>query len=238
MGIFITGTSPKVGKTFVTAALASVMQALSYKTAVYKAIQLGAFEQNSFIIAPDIAYVKNIDPYITTECTYHLKETFQPVVSAEVENVKINPKVILKDYSMLANKYDVVIVDGTGYLMSPIAPRFTNANLIKMMNTSVVIITNPSQDEVSNTILTVNHAYAMGLKINGVIINKYPENNENYGVKNISRLIEEYTETSVIGAIKEIKSSREMNAGSIISNVLNGVDMEKVFDFKIPKLGY
>lgn len=238
MSVFITGTSPKVGKTFVTASLASVMQALSYKTAVYKPIQLGAFEQNSFIIAPDIAYVKNIDPYITTECTYHLKETFQPVVSAEVENVKINPKIILKDYSLLANKYDIVLVDGTGYLMSPIAPRFTNANLIKMMNTSVVIITNPSQDEVSNTILTVNHAYAMGLKINGVIINKYPENNENYGVKNISRLIEEYTETSVIGAIKEIKNEREMNAGSIISNVLNGVDMEKVFDFKIPKLGY
>ena len=236
MNIFITGTSNHTGKTFVTSALASIMQSLSYKTAVYKPIQTGAIEQNSFMIAPDIAYVKKIDPYITAECTYLLKNNLPPVIASEIENIKINPKVIMKDYSLLANKYDTVIVDGVGELLTPIAPRFTIANLIKMMNIPIVIVTTANSQTVSNVIVTANHANALGIKINGIIINRYPEACEDIKIKTIPRLIEEYTDTFVIGIIKDLKTSEEMMPASIIANVLNGIDTEKVFDMKIPKL--
>lgn len=238
MNIFVTGTSLKIGKTFVSAALASIMQSLSYKTAVYKPIQLGAFEQNTFMVAPDMNFVKNIDPYITTETTYMLKSTMSPVIAAEMEGIKLNPKVIKKDYSMLKDKYDTVIVEGTGGLLTPIAPRFTIANLVNMLSIPVIIVTQPDTETVNNTILAVNHANAMGIKVNGIIINKYPENNENIGIKNIPRLFEEYTDTTVIGIIKELNEKNEMNPASIIDNVLNGVDLEKVFDIKIPKLNF
>ena len=236
MNIFVTGTSNKVGKTFVTAALASIMQSLSYKTAVYKPIQTGAIEQNSFMIAPDISYVKKIDPYITAECTYHLKSILQPVISAEMENIKINPKVILKDYNMLKDKFDTVLVEGTGGILTPIAPRFTIANLIKMLNLPVVVITLPTEEAVNDTILTVNHAEAMGIEVNGIIINRYPEGVEDMKIKTLPRLFEEYTKTTVIGVIKELDGYGENTPASIIDNVLNGVDIEKVFNVKIPKL--
>lgn len=236
MRIFVTGTSPQIGKTFITAALASIMQSLSYKTAVYKPIQLGAFEQNSFMIAPDIAYVKKIDPYLSAECTYHLKSTMEPVIAAEIEQKKINPKIILKDYSLLSKKYDTVLVEGTGGLLTPIAPRFTIANLVKMLNLPIVLITKPDKDSVNNIILTVNHASAMGITINGVIINRYPEGCEDMSIKSIPRLIEEYCETSVIGIVKDLDGAEEITPGTIIDNVLNGVDLEKVFGIKIPKL--
>ena len=236
MNVFVTGTSSKTGKTFVIAALASIMQSLSYKTAVYKPIQLGAFEQNSFMVAPDIAYVKKIDPYITTECTYLFKSIMQPVIASEMEQIKINPKVILKDYNMLKNKFDTVLVEGTGGILTPIAPRFTIANLVKMLNLPIVVITTPTEESVNDTILTVNHAEAMGIKINGIIINRYPEGTEDMKIKTLPRLFEEYTKTSVIGIIKEIDVYKENIAASIIDNVLNGVDIEKVFDVKIPKL--
>ena len=236
MNVFVTGTASKTGKTFVTAALASIMQSLSYKTAVYKPIQLGAFEQNSFMVAPDISYVKKIDPYITAECTYHLKSILEPVISAEMEQIKINPKVILKDYNMLKDKYDTVLVEGTGGILTPIAPRFTIANLVKMLNLSIVVITTPTEEAVNDTILTVNHAEAMGIKINGIIINRYPEGTEDMKIKTLPRLFEEYTKATVIGIIKELDGYGENTPASIIDNVLNGVDIEKVFDVKIPKL--
>ena len=236
MNVFVTGTASKTGKTFVTAALASIMQSLSYKTAVYKPIQLGAFEQNSFIIDPDISYVKKIDPYLTAECTYHLKSTMAPVIASEMEKIKINPKVILKDYTMLKDKFDTVIVEGTGGILTPIASRFTVANLVKMLNLPIVVITNSTEESVNNTILTVNHAEAMGIEINGIIINRYPEGTEDMRVKTIPRLLEEYTKASVVGIIKELDGYGENTPGSIIDNVLNGVDIEKVFNVKIPKL--
>ena len=236
MNIFLTGTTSHIGKTFVAAALASVMQSLSYKTAVYKPVQLGAYEQNTFMVAPDMNFVKKIDPYIATETTYMLKSTMAPVIAAELEEVKINPKVIKKDFSVLSTKYDTILVEGTGGLLTPIAPRFTMANLVNMLNLPVVIITKPDEETVNSTILAANHANAMGIKVNGIIINRYPEDNEDMAIKTIPRLFEEYTDTSVIGIIKDITSEYEMNAGSIIDNVLNGVDLEKVFDIKIPKL--
>ena len=236
MNIFVTGISNNVGKTFVTAALASIMQSLSYKTAVYKPIQTGAVEQNSFMIAPDVAYVKKIDPYLTAECTYLIKSNMTPVLGAEMEQIKINPKIIMKDYSLLANKYDTVIVDGVGELLTPIAPRFTISNLIKMMNLPIVIVTGANSETVNNTILTVNHANALGIKINGIIINRYPEGCEDMNIRTIPRLIEEYTDTFVVGIIKDLVTSEEKLPGSIIANVLNGVDTEKVFGMKIPKL--
>lgn len=235
MNIFITGTSPNIGKTFVAAALSSVMQSLSYKTAVYKPIQLGAYEQNTFMIAPDINFVKNIDPYVTTETTYMLKSSMSPIIASEIENIKINPKIINKDFSILANKHDIVIVEGVGELLTPISPRFTVANLVNMLNLPIIIVTNPQEGSVSNTILTVNHATAMGIKINGIIINRYPEDNEEISIKTVPRLFEEYTDASVIGIIKDLYPS-EMNGANIIENVLNGVDLEKVFDIRIPKL--
>ena len=76
----------------------------------------------------------------------------------------------------------------------------------------------------------------MGIKVNGIIVNKYPEDNEDIGIKNVPRLIEEYTDASVVGIIKELSGYEEMSPASIIDNVLNGVDIEKVFDIKIPKL--
>lgn len=236
MNIFITGIASNVGKTFMSAALASIMQSLSYKTAVYKPIQLGAYEQNSFMVAPDIAFIKKIDPYITAESTYLLKNKLQPVLSAEIENIKINPKVIMKDFSMLSTRFDAVIIDGVGELMTPIAPRFTIANLIKMMNADLVIVSPADEKVVTDTIMTVNYASALGIKVNGVIINKYPAGSNDTALKTMPRLIEEYTEIPVIGMVKELKSYNEFTPASIIENVLNGVDVEKVFGIKIPKL--
>ena len=137
----------------------------------------------------------------------------------------------------MSTKYDTILVEGTGGLLTPVAPRFTMANLVNMLNLPVVIITKPDEETVNSTILAANHANAMGIKVNGIIINRYPEDNEDMGIKTIPRLFEEYTDTTVIGIIKDITSEYEMNAASIIDNVLNGVDLEKVFDIKIPKLG-
>ena len=49
MQVFVTGTDTNVGKTIVTAGLAAVMQALGYKSGVYKPFQSGAEVKNGFL---------------------------------------------------------------------------------------------------------------------------------------------------------------------------------------------
>jgi len=237
MDIFVTGTDLGVGKTFIVSALASIMQSLNYKSAVYKPIQTGAYEQNGFVVAPDITFARKIDPYVATECSYFLKSNLSPVIAAELESIKINPKILLKDYTMLSQKYDCTIVEGTGGLMTPISTRFTMANMVSMFNVPLIVVAKANEDTVNDTLLTINHAHTMGLKVNGVILNKYPEDNERIAIKTIPRLIEEYSDTTVVGIIKEIPTNTySLTPSVILDNVLNGVDIEKIFDVKIPKL--
>jgi len=237
MDIFVTGTDIGVGKTFIASALASIMQSLNYKSAIYKPIQTGAYEQNGFIVAPDIAFARKLDPYLATECTYFLKNDIYPLIAAELESIKINPKILMKDYTMLSQKYDCTVVEGTGGLMTPVATRFTMANIISMFNIPIIIVAQVNPNTVNDTLLAVNYAHTMGLKVNGVILNKYPENNENATIKNIPRLIEEYSDTKIVGIIKEIPNNTySITPSVILDNVLNGVDVEKIFNTRIPKL--
>ena len=95
LNLYVTSANRKEGKTFLTAGLAATMQSLGYSTCVYKPIQCGAKEKQGFMQAPDLAYIKNIDPYVKTNATYMLKTKAEPLVAAEAENIIIHYKVFL-----------------------------------------------------------------------------------------------------------------------------------------------
>ena len=98
MQVFVTGTDTNVGKTFITAGIAAVMQSLGYKAGVYKPFQSGAETKNGFLVSPDLAYVKNLDFYVETFCSYLLKTPSAPYIAAEIENIEIDMDIVKKDY--------------------------------------------------------------------------------------------------------------------------------------------
>ena len=134
MNIFITGTDINVGKTFITAALAALMQSLGYKTGVYKPFQNGAQEKNGFLMAPDLAYVKQIDAFVEISSTYLMKSESVPSLAAELNKIHIDVNSIARDYKLLNDKCDLVITEGVGGLCVPIAPTLLISDLVKFLN--------------------------------------------------------------------------------------------------------
>ena len=116
MNIFVTGTDTEIGKTMISAGLATIMQSLGYTSSVYKPIQTGAIEKQTFLQAPDLAFVKQIDPFLTTYCTYLLKSTAVPVISAEYAGLSIDMTKIQKDYRKITKSADIVVTEGAGGL--------------------------------------------------------------------------------------------------------------------------
>lgn len=237
MNIFITATDTDVGKTFVTAGLAAIMQSLGYKAGVFKPIQSGAISKNSFLVSPDLAFIKTIDPYINTASSYVLKAPVAPSIAAEIDNVKIKMSVIMNDYAALSLKCDTVIVEGAGGIATPCAPQMIMSDIIKELRLPVVIVARPDLGTINHIILTVNHAKAAGIEIAGVIINKYPEITSDIAIKTAPRLIEEYSDAKVVGIVKNLDNAR-ITPGLLIDTMLNSVDLEKIFNIKIPKLDF
>ena len=58
------------------------MQSLGYSTGVYMPVQTGAVENNGYIEAPDLVYIKNIDKNIKTYCSYLFREDDVPLIAA------------------------------------------------------------------------------------------------------------------------------------------------------------
>lgn len=236
LNVFITGSDINVGKTFITAGLAATMQSLGYSTCVYKPIQTGSLGIKGFLQSPDLAYVKNIDPYIKTTSSYLLKEPALPIIAGESENIIIDKNVIKKDYEAISKEHDCIITEGTGGVMTPLAPHLLMSDIIKSLNLPTIIVIKPDSSTVNQTLLTINHAISKGIKIRGVIINNFPENTNNIDIKTAPRLIEEYSDVKILGIVKHFQSIKKINPSELITNILNGIDIESVFDVKIAKL--
>lgn len=236
LNVFITGTDTDIGKTFITSGLAATMQSLGYSTCVYKPVQSGADEKNGLKISPDLAFVQNIDPYVKTYSSYLFKAPTAPLIAAELENVVVDKNIIKTDFKTLSEGHDCTITEGAGGLMVPIAPKFLILDMIKMLGLPIVIVIRPDLGTVNHTILTVNQAISSGINVRGVIINNFPEKTKDIAIKTAPRLIEEYSDAKILGIVKHFNNVEKLKPSDLITTILNGVDIESVFDVKIPKL--
>ena len=232
--LFVSGSEKNSGKTFVTAGIAATMQSLGYSTSVYKPVQTGAIEKNGFIQAPDLAFVKFIDPYIKTYFTYLLKNDAIPLISAEMEHTFINKEVICQDYKSIVD--ECILTDGTCGLATPLAEDFMEQDMVKMLDIPVLLVVSPNESSVNNTLANINQAVASGVKIRGVVINDCPDVIQDVNIKSMPKLIEKYTDTKILGVMPHFEDLKKINPNDLISNVLTGIDIESVFDVKIAKL--
>lgn len=236
LNIFVTGSDINVGKNFITAGLAATMQSLGYQTCVYKPVETGAAEKNGFSQSPDLVFVKSIDPYIKVASSYLLKSSSEPCIAAEEENIKIDKSVIKKDYEQISKEVDCLITEGIGGVMTPVGINFYVSDIIKELNLPVVVVVKPSLNVINQTLLTINHAKEKGLNVRGVIINNFYSSQEQADIKHIPRLIEEYSGAKIVGVLQSLEQSPKIDPNSLITNILNGIDIESVFDVKISKL--
>ena len=236
LNLYITSTIRGEGKTFVTAGIAATLQSLGYRTSVYKPFQTGGIVKNGFTQSPDLTYIKTIDPYINTDFSYIFKSDSEPLIASENENNPISLDQILNDYGKISENYDCTIVDGDSGILSPIAPSLNNADIIKKLQIPLLFVISPSKNSVNNTLLSILATEEKGLKINGVVVNNIKENENQADVTSLIRIIEEYTDAKVLGLIPNLGKS--VQPQDLITGILNGIDIESIFNVKIEKLGF
>lgn len=232
--LFISGSEKNSGKTFVTAGLAATMQSLGYSSCVYKPVQTGSIEKDGFIQAPDLAFVKFIDPYIKTYFSYLLKNDAVPAIAAELEHIYINKETIYQDYKSIES--ECILTDGTMGLATPLADNFLEQDMIKMLDIPVLLVVSPMENSVNNTLVNINQTISSGIKLRGVVINDCPEVIHDLTIKSMPKLIEKYTDTKILGVMPHFENLQNINPNDLISNILTGFDLESIFDVKIAKL--
>ena len=165
-----------------------------------------------------------------------MKTPVVPALAAELENINIEPNKILKDYSQLQEKCDLVITEGEGGIGVPVSSKLFMTDIVNLLKLPVVVIVRPDKNVMNKTLLAVNKIENSGLELRGVIINGYPQGTNDISVRTAPRLIEEYSDAKVLGLVRNIKNVQYLTPGAMIDTVLNSVDVEKIFGVQIPKL--
>lgn len=232
--IYISSGNKKDGKTFLAAGLAATMQSLGYSTSVYKPIQTAGIEINGFTQSPDLTFIKTIDPYVNTHFTYLFKSKSVPLIAAENENEIIDIELINQEYQRINDNSDYTIIDGDSGLLSPLAQSVQTIDMIKKLQIPVLFVITPREDSINDTLLSIYAAQEKGVEVKGVIINNIKENCSTELLTSITRIIEEYSNVKILGLLTNL--GEKVLPEDLITGILNGLDIEKVFNVKIEKL--
>jgi len=160
-GYFVTATDTGVGKTFVTAALAATLRARGRDVAVFKPVQSGA-------VADDPSGDAVL---LGADCVYAFSAPLAPLVAARAEGRTIELEPILARAGELAREHELLLVEGAGGLLVPLADDLDLADLAAALGLPLVIVARAGLGTVNHTLLTIEAARARGLDLAGVVLN-------------------------------------------------------------------
>lgn len=217
--IFISATDTGIGKTFVAAGLAKAFREAQIDTGVMKPIATGcrkvlADEQMNIgeLISDDAVILRdsaNVSDSLDLINPVRYEPPLAPITAAKLTGNSIYLNHIFASYNELLARHEFLIVEGIGGLMVPIFHDYFVSDLIKSLESSLLIVARPNLGTINHTILTIREAQNSGIDVLGVVLNHYEKFPDDVSIESNQKIIEECTGISVLGIIP--------NAGSIDS---------------------
>lgn len=211
---FITGTDTNVGKTVVTACLATLFKSRGEDVGVMKPIESGVDPECSSSANSDAKFlmeVSGVQDALEDVCPYRLKTPASPYQAARIEEKELDPEKILERFRALQSKHSMMLVEGVGGLLVPITRRYNVTDLALQMNLPLIIVSRIQVGTLNHTLLTINAARQHGLKVAGVILNPVHEGELDNIEEEQGSLIEELSDTPILGScpyIQDVSSER------------------------------
>lgn len=173
-GCFVTGTDTGVGKTLCSAAILHALKHAGARAAGMKPVAAGAVwrdggwrnEDTDLLMAE--AGVALPQALVTPLL---LREPAAPHIAAALEDVTIDPTLLLDRYAALAERVDAVVVEGVGGFRVPLVDGFDMADFAQRLGLPVVMVVGLRLGCLSHALLTAEAIEARGLALAGWIGN-------------------------------------------------------------------
>ncbi len=167
--LVVTGTDTGVGKTVACGAMARAEQAAGRRVAYFKPVQTGVGRGEP----GDAAFVAGLG--IPATKGVRLGEPLAPAVAAERAGTVIDVDALVARVAAEANGVDVLVVEGAGGLLVPLAGKLTMADLAaRLPAADLVIVTRPGLGTLNHTALTLEAARRRRLPVAGLVVCGWP----------------------------------------------------------------
>ena len=221
-GFFITGTDTGVGKTFVTCALMVALQQRGLVVAPMKPIAAGTIDVNGIPMNEDVALTMEASGHrfpLHAVNPYCFREAIAPHIAARHENVEVDLSVIRIAHRELANRADVVLVEGAGGFLVPLSGSESMALIPSALQLPVVVVVGMRLGCINHALLTAEAIHSRGLTLAGWVANTLGETMNAYA-ENLSTL-QRRMEAPLIGEITRMQANSTLAAARLASSHLN-----------------
>ncbi len=106
---------------------------------------------------------------------YRFEPPMSPHLAAGLAGVEIDPETVMKAARAAADGADWIICEGAGGLLVPLSPSWTMRACAVELGYPLVIVSPPGLGAINHTLLTVESARSVGLKVAAIVINPWPE---------------------------------------------------------------
>lgn len=169
-GLFITGTDTGVGKSIIAAHLTRALRAMGHDAVAIKPIETGCEGEPSdgalLMRAAD-----NVEP-IDSVVPFSFRQPLAPMVAASLEGRAIEPLDLVRSVRAIASRHAIVIVEGAGGLLVPIAKGYTMRDLARDLGMPIVIVAPLRLGALNHTLMSIECARAAGLTVAAVVLNE------------------------------------------------------------------
>ena len=170
---FISGIDTGIGKTYTTGYLAKLWNAQGKKTITQKLIQTGNVD-----ISEDIEQHREIMgmgwfPEDETKLTMPEIFTYpaSPHLAAKIDGREIDFQKIENATTQLAEKYEVVLLEGAGGLMVPLTTELLTIDYVAEKKLPVILVTSGRLGSINHTILSLEALESRGLELYALAYN-------------------------------------------------------------------
>lgn len=177
---FVTGIDTNVGKTAATGFIARELMNKGVNVITQKMIQTGCLSESEDIVEhrrimnipmQDVDLNSDTCPYIFTyPCSPHL--------AAQIDNRSIDIHTISEATARLAEKYEVVLLEGAGGVMVPVTEDYLTLDYMTEMNYPVILVTSGKLGSINHTLLSLEAIRQRGLDLAMLVYNLYPKADE------------------------------------------------------------
>ncbi|TSA41144.1 MAG: dethiobiotin synthase [Verrucomicrobiales bacterium] len=162
--LFITGTDTGVGKT-VFAALSTVyLRQNGFRVAALKPLCSDGRDDARVLhaAAGKVLSLDEINPW-------YFRAPLAPVLAARKEKRRVRLREVLAHIRRVAKRFEVVVVEGAGGLLSPLGEDFDSRDLIKALNATPIIVC-PNKLGAVNQVRLVLEALPSSAKRNARVV--------------------------------------------------------------------
>jgi dethiobiotin synthetase len=194
-GVFVTGTGTEIGKTVVAAVLARSIADHGASVAVFKPALTGMDEFPDYDEAAALAAVaagsevsiENLPDHAILRAAarssqtddeiapYRFNPPMSPHLAAGLAGVEIDPDRVMRAARAAADGVDAIVCEGAGGLLVPLSPSWTMRSCAVELGYPLVVVAPPGLGTINHTLLTIESARSVGLKVAAVVLNPWPE---------------------------------------------------------------